>query len=322
MNVAILGAGVISKKMAETIRGVDAATAYAVGARTLEKAQGFAEEFGFEKAYGSYAEMLADPAVELVYVATPMSHHYQHIKLCLEAGKHVLCEKSFTVNAAQAKELIALACEKKLLLAEAIWTRYLPSRKMIDDIIASGIIGEVTSLSANLGYNNKFKERIVKKELAGGALLDLGVYLLNFARMVVPDEVTKVVTHAVQTEDGVDMQDFITLHYQGGQVASLHSDTTGYSSGLGSINGTKAYLEVVDVNNPQKLVVYSRARTVVAEYDIPEQITGFEYELQACIDAIAAGQVECEAMPHSEIIYIMEQMDALRAAWGYEIPVM
>lgn len=321
MNVAILGAGVIAQKMSETIRGMETATAYAVGARSLEKAQAFAKEFGFEKAYGSYAEMLADPAVELVYVATPMSHHYQHIKLCLEAGKHVLCEKSFTVNAAQAKELIALACEKKLLVAEAIWTRYLPSRKMIDDIIASGVIGEVTSLSANLGYNNKFKDRIVHAELAGGALLDLGVYLLNFSRMVMPGEVTKVVTHAVQNEEGVDMQDFITLHYEGGQVASLHSDTTGFSSTMGSINGTLGFLEVTNVNNPSKMAVYTKGRVMVAEYDAPEQITGFEYELQACMDAIAAGKVECEEMPHSEIIYIMEQMDALRKEWGYEIPV-
>ena len=115
--------------MANTIKEMDCVEAYAVSARDLKRAQDFAEKYGFEKAYGSYEEMLADKEVQLVYVATPHSHHYKHIKMCLEAGKNVLCEKSFTVNAHQAREVFALAKEKGLLLTEAIWTRYMPSRK-------------------------------------------------------------------------------------------------------------------------------------------------------------------------------------------------
>ena len=135
IKMAILGAGSIAVKMAATITKMDQVEAYAIAARDLDRAEAFAKENGFTKAYGSYEEMLADEAVDLVYVAVPHSHHYKMTKMCLEAGKHVLCEKAFTVNAEQAKEILALAESKKLLLTEAIWTRYMPSRKIIDDIV-------------------------------------------------------------------------------------------------------------------------------------------------------------------------------------------
>ena len=150
MKIGILGAGGIAVQMAKTVAGMKDVENYAVAARSLERAQAFVEKYGFSKAYGSYEEMLADPQVDLVYIATPHSHHYLHAKMCLEAEKNVLCEKAFTVNADQARKLFALAKEKNLLITEAIWTRYMPSRKMIDDIISSGVIGEVTAVTANL----------------------------------------------------------------------------------------------------------------------------------------------------------------------------
>ena len=188
MKIGILGAGGIAVQMAKTVAGMKDVENYAVAARSFERAQAFAEKYGFSKAYGSYEEMLADPQVDLVYIATPHSHHYLHAKMCLEAGKNVLCEKAFTVNADQARKLFTLAKEKNLLITEAIWTRYMPSRKMIDDIISSGVIGEVTAVTANLNYAISEVERIRKPELAGGALLDVGVYTINFASMVLGDK--------------------------------------------------------------------------------------------------------------------------------------
>ena len=188
MKIGILGAGGIAVQMAKTVAGMKDVENYAVAARSFERAQAFAEKYGFSRAYGSYEEMLADPQVDLVYIATPHSHHYLHAKMCLEAGKNVLCEKAFTVNADQARKLFALAKEKNLLITEAIWTRYMPSRKMIDDIISSGVIGEVTAVTANLNYAISEVERIRKPELAGGALLDVGVYTINFASMVLGDK--------------------------------------------------------------------------------------------------------------------------------------
>ena len=173
MKVGIIGAGRIAENMAKTLDGMDDAAAYAIAARNLDRAQKFAKEWGFEKAYGSYKELVNDPEVELIYIATPHPFHIEHAKLCINHGKPVLCEKPFTVNAVGAKEVFALAKEKEVFITEAIWTRYLPSRKIIDDIIASGEIGEIKGISANLGYDMHTKERLIDPKLAGGALLDV-----------------------------------------------------------------------------------------------------------------------------------------------------
>lgn len=188
LRFGILGAGKIAAVMAHTVNGMIAAgnrelELYAVASRDAARAERFAGEHGVSRSFGSYEAMLADTALDLVYVATPHSHHAAHIRLCLEAGKHVLCEKAFTVNEAQAAELFELAKAKGLLLTEAIWTRYMPSRRLIDGLLAEGLIGKPCMLSANLCYPIIQNERIRKPELAGGALLDVGVYTLNFAFM-------------------------------------------------------------------------------------------------------------------------------------------
>ncbi|MFI3201104.1 MAG: Gfo/Idh/MocA family oxidoreductase [Eubacteriales bacterium] len=320
MKMAILGAGGIARKMAETWNAMAEVESYAIAARDLARAEEFAKEFGFVKAYGSYEEMVQDPEVELVYIAVPHSHHYETTKLCLQHGKHVLCEKAFMVNAKQAKEVVTLAREKNCLLAEAIWTRYLPSRKMIDEVIASGAIGKVTSLTANLCYQISNVERMQKPELAGGALLDLGVYPINFASMVFGNDIKKVTSSAVISELGVDYQNSITLEYQDGKVAMLHSNFLACSDRRGMIFGDKGYLEIENINNCELITRYTPDYKVAEIIDIPEQLTGFEYQVTACMKAIQAGKVECEEMPHAESIFVMELMDQLRKEWGVVYP--
>lgn len=321
IKMAILGAGAIANKMAATITKMDEVEAYAIAARDLDRAQAFAEAYGFTKAYGSYEEMLADEAVDLVYVAVPHSYHYKMTKLCLEAGKHVLCEKAFMVNAEQARDVLALAKSKKLLLTEAIWTRYMPSRKIIDDIIARGEIGEVTSLTANLGYELSQIKRIWDPALAGGALLDVGVYLVNFARMVFGEDMTSVSSYAV-FKDGVDMIDSIVMTFEGGKTATMQCNVNAVLNRTGCIFGTKGYLEITNINNPEEIKVYNEEYQAVRTYAVPEQITGYEYEVEACVRAIESGSLECPQMPHAETIQVMEIMDGIRKSWGYEIPVL
>lgn len=321
IKMAILGAGAIANKMAATITKMEQVEAYAIAARDLQRAEAFAKEYGFTKAYGSYEEMLADDAVDLVYVAVPHSHHYKMAKMCLEAGKNVLCEKAFTVNAEQAKDILALAESKKLLLTEAIWTRYMPSRKIIDDIIASGEIGEVTSLTANLGYELSGVKRIWDPKLAGGALLDVGVYLVNFARMVFGENMTSISSSAV-FKDGVDMIDSIIMTFDGGKVATMQSNVNAAQNRDGCIFGTKGYIEITNINNPEEIKVYNDAYQEIKAYPIPKQITGYEYEVEACVHAIENGELECPQMPHAETIRVMEIMDDIRKSWGYEIPLV
>lgn len=320
MKIGILGAGGIARVMAETINGMEEAQCYAVAARDSGRAQKFAEEFGVEKAYGSYTEMLQDSQVELVYIATPHSHHYEHVKLCLEHGKHVLCEKAFTVNAAQAEEILKMAEEKGLLLTEAIWTRYMPMRKTIDEVVASGVIGKITSLSANLGYVIEQNERIHAPELAGGALLDLTVYPLNFASMVFGDDIVKVDASCVKIDTGVDGQDNVMLTYRDGRMATMYTTIHAQTDRRGMINGSLGYIEIENINNYESMKVYDLDRKVIASYEAPEQITGYEYEVRAAIRAIQEGKTECEEMPHAETIRMMKLMDRIRADFGIVYP--
>ena len=319
MKFAILAPGKIAHMMAKTVTQLEEVECYAVASRSYDRAEAFAKQWNFEKAYGSYEKLAEDPEVELVYIASPHSHHYEHAKLCLEHGKHVLLEKAFTVNAAQAEELIALAKEKKLLLAEAIWTRYMPSRKMINDIIESGVIGEVTAVTANLSYTVSHVERIRKPELAGGALLDVGVYPINFASMVLGDKVKDVKATAI-FQNGVDILDSIAMVFEGDRMATLQCGAREISDRMGSIFGTRGYMQVQNINNPEKITVFDTEHKEVASYVVPEQISGYEYEVESCMKAIHEGKTECPEMPHAETIRIMKIMDDIRKSWNYEIP--
>ena len=322
MKFAILAAGGIARKMAEAVTGIEKAGTvriqkYAVASRDLSRAEEFAKEWGFEKAYGSYEELAADPEVELVYVA---SHHYEHAKLCLEHGKHVLVEKAFTVNAAQAEDLMKLAREKQVLLTEAIWTRYMPSRKMIGDLLESGIIGKVSSMTANLGYPLMDVPRLVQPELAGGALLDLGVYSITMALMLFHEEITDVVSAAVFSPEGVDWMNSITLTFADGKMAVLNSNMTARTDCRAIVNGDEGYMEITEINNPEEIRVFDRDGKLRECFQVPEQINGYEYEVLACIRAIGEGKMECEEMPHSETLRVMRLMDQIRGQWGFRLP--
>ena len=282
MKMGILGSGGIAHTMANTVKEMKDVELYAVGSRTLENAEKFAAEFGISKAYGSYEELAADPEVDLVYVATPHSHHYPHVKLLLEHGKHVLCEKAFTVNANQARELFQMAEEKNLLLTEAIWTRYIPIQKTLNEVVNSGVIGKVHSLTANFCYLISGVERLKKPELAGGALLDVGVYPLNFACMIDQTPVVKISSDATMNEYGVDSSNSITLTFEDGATAILHSSMLVLSDRRGMIYGDRGYIEVENINNCQGFKIYDTNYQLVKEYPVPPQISGYEYEVEAC----------------------------------------
>lgn len=184
---------------------------------------GFCRKIWRVQAYGSYEELAADEQVDLVYVATPMSEHYENVNMLLRHGRNVLCEKSFALNEKQAAEMFALAKEKKLLLTEAIWVRYMPMWKTLKEVLESGVIGKPMTVTANLCYLIDQVPRLMSLELGGGALLDVGVYVMNFASLVFGDEIEKITSTAVMTDTGVDAQNSITLTYPGGEMAVLNS---------------------------------------------------------------------------------------------------
>lgn len=320
MKLGMIGVGGIGELTGPTLVAMEEIQCYAVASRTLERAQVFAEKYGFEKAYGSYEELLDDPEVELVYVATPHSHHFEHMMMSLERGKPVLCEKAFTMNAAQAKRVAEFAREKGVFAAEAIWPRYMPSRAIIDSVIASGVIGKVSTLTANLSYVIAGNRRIVDPALAGGALLDVGVYGLNFALMHFGEEIERVESSVQMTPTGVDGMESITLFYRDGRMAVLTHGIYARSDRKGIIYGDKGYIVVENINNPQSVTVYDTEDRVVETHEIPPQISGYEYEFREAVRCIREGRWESESMPLERSVYLMELMDRIRSSWGLVYP--
>lgn len=319
-RIGIIGCGWIAEKMAITLQGMEKVEAYAIASRDLNKAETFAQKWNFTRAYGSYEEMLDDELVDLVYIATPHSHHYAHTRLSLLKGKPVLCEKAFTANAKETEELLQLAKEKNLFLTEAIWTRYMPLSQTICELVDNGAIGRPQLLTANLCYPNYHKERMHKPELAGGALLDLGVYTLNFAAMLFGTDIIRTTSACIKTDTGVDAQNSITLEYADGKMAILCSSQMAKSDRQGIISGDKGFMIVDNINNPQKVSVYDSDYQLTAVYNCPPQITGYEYQVYASIEALENGWLESPFMPHQETLRIMRQMDELRKEWGVIYP--
>ena len=234
--------------------------------------------------------------------------------------KECVCEKAFTLNAAQAAEIKRLANEMGVYVAEAIWTRYQPSRNMINDMIASGIIGNVRTLTANLSYAMSHKERIYKPELAGGALLDIGVYGINFAMMHFGDEIERIESSVQMMETGVDGMESITMFFKDGRMAVLTHSAYGRSDRKGIFYGDEGYMIVENINNPQSISVYDQGDNLVKFVAVPEQITGYEYQFEEAAECIAEGRLESKSMPLEDSIRVMQVMDGLRKQWGMVYP--
>ena len=321
LRVGIIGTGWIAEKAAITLNGLTECEAYAVGSRKKETAEVFAAKWNIPKAYGSYADLIADPEVDLVYIGTPHSHHFDVTKEALLAGKPCLVEKAFMANYRQAKEIIDLAHEKKVFLAEAIWTRYQPVVQMMRDLISSGRIGESRLLTATLGYSMGDKPRIMRPDLCGGALLDLGVYALNFARMFFLADIVSMESQCVKSKTGMDLTNAISLVLSDGMLCNLQSSAQCVGDNIGVIAGTEGNLIIDNINNPQKITVNGPDRTYIETIHVPQQITGYEYQFLACRQALIDGLLEPREMPHEETLYIMQLMDSLREKWGVRYPM-
>ena len=262
-----------------------------------------------------------DQDVDLVYVATPHSHHYDVTRQALMACKPCLVEKAFMANHREAAEIIALAHERKVFIAEAIWTRYQPAVSIIRDLIASGRIGTPRLLTATLGYSMGDKPRIMRPDLCGGALLDLGVYALNFARMFFPADIATMEGQCVKSKTGMDLTNAITLVLKDGMLCNLQSSAACIGDNIGVIAGTEGNLIIDNINNPQTITVNGPDRTYLETIHVPQQITGYEYQFQACRQALIDGLQEPCEMPHEETLYIMQLMDSLRQNWGVRYPM-
>lgn len=317
MNISIVGAGHIAETMARTINMMEGAQVYAVASRSLDKAEEFAKKFGIPKAYGSYAELADDPDAGLVYIATPHSFHYEQSMMFIKKSHPVMCEKSFTVNAAQAEELFKTAQENNVFITEALWTRFMPIVDKVKEFM--GKIGEIKLLESNFCVNIIGKERMHDPNLAGGALLDLGIYTITAAFLLFGSDYCGFETNAVMTDKGVDAQSVTTLMYPDGKRAVLISAMDVKSDCRTRVSGSEGYVEIDGASSWHCARLYDGSGTLVEEYT-PQNLTGYEYEVRSAIKAIEEGKKECSEITHEETMRAMRLMDGMRDKWGMKYP--
>ena len=317
----IISTGNIARKFAITIGKMgDEAELHAVASRDLTKSKAFAEEYGAKKIYNSYEALAADPEIQAIYIGTPHSRHYEDIMLCLKHGKNVLCEKSFTVSAAQAREAFALAKEKGLFLMEAYWTRFIPAMKKICQLLEDGAIGDVELVSATYGFRNDARtERKFDPKLAGGALLDIGIYNIAFASLALGYERPEISTQVRFNEYGTDAASAIMLAYSNGRFAQISTAIQTTIPQQGIISGSGGYIMIDSVNGPQSVnLVQDGGETQV--FDLPYEFTGFEYQIREVQGCVLAGKIQSELHPPEHTIAVMEIMDRVRELWGMKFP--
>jgi len=311
----ILGTGGIAKTFVTDLRLTDSGVAVAVGSRSLESADRFADEFGIESRHGGYEDLVTDPDVDVIYVATPHPMHYDNAILALLAGKHVLVEKPFTMNAAQAREIAGVAREHGLFAMEAMWTRFLPHVAVIRDWLARGVLGDIVTVTADHGqwFAEDADFRLFAPDLGGGALLDLGIYPVSFASMILGAP-RRIMTMSDPAFTGVDAQTSMLFGYDSGAQAVLTCTLRAKSPTRAAIVGTDARIEVEgNFYAPAAVTLIPRNGADPIRVEPVHEGRGLRHQADEVARRLAAGDVESRLMPLDETISIMETMDRVLA---------
>ncbi|MET4589934.1 Gfo/Idh/MocA family oxidoreductase [Arthrobacter sp. 754] len=323
----VIATGGIARSVSQDLALLRDAELYAVSSRGRDTAESFATAYDFAKSYWDehgvhgYQRLLADDAVDVVYVATPHAQHHQIVLEALKAGKHVLCEKAFTINAREASELVAAARERNLFLMEAVWSRFLPGMQRVFEIAASGELGEVHWVMADLGFPAPYSptSRLWARKDGGGALLDIAVYPLLWAVGTLGFPQTVSATGFIN-DDGVDAQNALTLGYNHGAQAQLTSSLLAHGPRTATVAGSLGYLQSVgSINNPRELVIgigLGEQRT--EPFDVVGR--GYAYELREVTRCIQQGLTESPVMPLEDSIRTMRLFDGVRGQLGVSYP--
>jgi predicted dehydrogenase len=317
----ILATGNIADTVASDLKEIKDAKMVAVASRNQAKADAFGKKWSIPRRYPNYQALVEDPDVDVVYITTPHSFHYENMLMCLQAGKHVLCEKAFTLNAAQAVECIALARQNNLFLMEAMWMRFNPAIKRVKEWVQDGLLGDIRLLLADFFLNLAYDplNRLYNPELGGGALLDLGIYPLSFTTFMLglPKSIDG---HAHLSPDGVDVLDTYLLIYENGASAALACGVGLHKPREAFIAGNKGYIKVHDFFvRPDHLTLHLKGQRP-QEFNLPYRGNGYVYEIEEVHACLRGGRTESTIMPLDETLELMSMMDRLRAAWGVVYP--
>ena len=312
-NWGILGTGKIASKFVEGLLSVKGANAYAVASRSEEKALEFANLNSVQVAYGSYQELVNDPLVDVIYIATPNNLHYENTMMCLNAGKAVLCEKPFALNSMQLREMVALAREKKVFLMEALWTRFLPTIDKVMKLIESGVIGEPHILKADFGFKAQYnaQSRLFDPALGGGSVMDIGIYPL-FLSLLLFGKPTEIKSLAIPAPTGTDMSTGMILSHEKGRLSLLASSFAVSLETKAEIVGTEGTITLQRMfHMPTSVSVTVNGKTK----KVPVKImgNGYNYEAEEVMRCLAKGLTESEKLPLSFSLALMEVIDTVLA---------
>ncbi|MFB6981345.1 Gfo/Idh/MocA family protein [Streptomyces scopuliridis] len=322
LNWGVIAPGGIAASFVDALRTHTEQRVVAVGSRDPGRARAFADRFGIPAAYGSYAEVIDDPRVDIVYVASPHSAHFDHALRAIEAGRHVLVEKAFTRNTREAEQLIEAARGRGVFLMEAMWTRFLPHIDVVRQVLDSGLLGEVRTVAADHGQFMRpdAAHRLFAPELAGGALLDLGVYPVSFASMVLGPFVSLTAV-GEKAFTGVDGQASIVVTNGSGAHGVLNTTLFARTPTTASISGTHARLEIEgDFYAPATVRLISRERELLGSYVPALREGGLCYEAAEAARCVAAGRLESDLMPLDETLRVMRALDGIRRDLGVAFP--
>ncbi|MDF9842496.1 MULTISPECIES: Gfo/Idh/MocA family oxidoreductase [unclassified Paenibacillus] len=318
----ILSTGWIAHKFATDLAHASNGVAYAVGSRSQESADEFARNHGIPVAYATYEELVSDPEVDAIYIGTPHPFHKENALLALRAGKAVLCEKPFTVNSAELEEVVAYAREHKLFLMEAMWSRYIPAIVKVREWIAAGRIGDVRLVKADLGFRSDWNPqgRLLNPELGGGALLDVGIYPVSFASMILGPHPESVSSTVHIGETGVDEHFSLLLSYADGKSASLNGGIRLTLTEEAHVFGTEGYIVVKDtLVNPRAAELYIGGE-LAESFEQERASDGYCFEAEEVGRCLQAGLTESPVMTLDESVAIMKLLDQVRAQWGLKYP--
>ena len=318
----VVAPGWIAHEWTEALHARTTSRVVAVGSRSLERAQGFASEFGAERAHGSYESLVADPEVDAVYVASPHSEHHDHALLALAAGKPVLVEKAFTRNAVEAAAVIEAARARGLLVVEAMWARFLPHYDVVRRALGEGLLGEVRAVEADHGQllHPDGPQRLADPALAGGALLDLAVYPVSFARLAL-GPFAEVRATGTLSAAGVDASETIAVTGAQGAIGTLSSTMLAKTPCTASISGTAARLEIDGwFYQPNAVRLLDPDDREVDRYESPSREHGLAYEAAEFARLLADGMTESDLLPLDETLEIMQVLDEVRRQLGVRFP--
>lgn len=314
----IMGAGGISTKFTTALNAMENTELVGIASRNLERAEKFAKENGIKRAYGSYEELVNNPDIDVVYIGTIHTEHKENAALAIRNGKSVLCEKPFTLNAKDTKELIELAKEHKVFLMEAMWTKFLPVNLKVKEWIAQGKIGNIKSMQINFGYQCDFDEnnRAFNFKAGGGALLDVGIYPITYAINIMEELPSEIISTALFSKTKVDEQNSITFKFKNNVLAILSSAISANVGNDALIIGDKGRIYVTYFWEAKEATLYDREGEVIQVFHEDKRINGYEYEAYEVNQCLRDEKLESAVLPLKDTLDIMEIMDSIRESWS------